>query len=404
MRCLIIEDNSEKLKQILLELKKHKCESVDQAKSATAARALLTKNQYQLVLLDVVIPNFDNDRESVQCGLDLLREIHEAEYILRPNYIVGLTGFLEVAKSTKHQFENMLWTLIHYESKTNNWRKMLEKIILHIRKASDDAPLTGERVDLAIVTALKDPEFSAVMKLPWSWQPPEPLDNQTFIRRGVISCDGKNYTVVAAHAPRMGMVDSALLSSKIIRTFRPKLLAMVGICAGRKGQVQLCDVVVSSVSWDWQSGKYTISEDGSTFQIEPDFIKCSEGLRAKIELIDLSAKTKIFYPDGGPSGATSLPGILPGPMPSGSAVISDASVMDKILKQNRKTIAVDMECYGMYCSAYRATKPQPEFICIKSVSDFGDEFKHDNVQEKCAMYSAQTLRYLVEKYAHEIFM
>ncbi|HBG04414.1 MAG TPA: hypothetical protein DDY22_02385 [Geobacter sp.] len=403
MRFLIVEDNEAKLSQIMSELIKHNDIVLDIAKSVTSARNLLTRNQYNLVLLDVVLPNFDNEAPKVQHGLDLLREIHEADYIKTPNYIVGLTGFLEVATETKQLFEDLMWTLVHYETENNQWRKTLENIVLHILKSAKDSIEAGEQTDLCIVTALKDPEYTAVMRLPWNWQPPEPLDSQNFIRRGVISIQGSNYSVVAAHANRMGMVASALLSSELIRKFRPKVIGMVGICAGRKEKVQLCDVIVSTETWDWQSGKYVVSDAGNSFQIEPDFIKCSESLRAKIDLLDLSDKVKIFFPDGHSTGAVNMPGIWSGPMATGSAVISDTTIIDKILKQKRSTIAIDMECYGMYSAAYRSSAPQPEFICIKAVSDFGDEHKVDDVQEKCSKYSAETFRYVIEKHASVIF-
>lgn len=403
MRFLIVEDDEAKLSQISSELSKYAGISLDISKSVTSARNLLTKHHYHLVLLDVVLPNFENEAPKVDHGLALLREIHEADYIKAPNYLVGLTGYLEVAKDTKQQFEDMLWILVHYETKNNMWRKTLEKIVLHIAKTTEDTIDESERIDLCILTALKEPEFSAVMKLPWNWQAPEPMDNQTFFRRGTINVNGNSFSVVATHANRMGMVASALLTSELIKRFRPKVIGMVGICAGRKEKVQMCDVIVSTETWDWQSGKYVVAEDGNTFQIEPDFIKCSESLRAKLDLLDLNDKVKIFFPDGQAPGAVNMPGILFGPMATGSAVISDRTIIDMILKQKRTTIAVDMECYGVYSAAHRSSSAQPEFICIKAVSDFGDEHKVDDVQEKCSRYSADTFRYIIEKHATDIF-
>ena len=47
--------------------------------------------------------------------------------------------------------------------------------------------------------------------------------------------------VLAAHAPQMGMTAAAILATKMIHTFSPRYLAMVGICAGIRDTCNIGD-------------------------------------------------------------------------------------------------------------------------------------------------------------------
>jgi nucleoside phosphorylase len=67
----------------------------------------------------------------------------------------------------------------------------------------------------------------------------------------------------------MGMPASAVLATKMIRRFHPKLVAMVGIAAGAKSEKQgFGDVLAPDSTFDYGAGKLT-SRDGKP-HLEPD--------------------------------------------------------------------------------------------------------------------------------------
>ncbi len=71
--------------------------------------------------------------------------------------------------------------------------------------------------------------------------------------------------IVAAVQNDMGMVPAAILATKTVRAWRPKLVAMVGICAGVRGRVNLGDIIIGKQVFDYGSGKLV---DG---KLHPDY-------------------------------------------------------------------------------------------------------------------------------------
>lgn len=94
--------------------------------------------------------------------------------------------------------------------------------------------------------------------------------------------------------------------------------------------------------------------------------------------------------------------ILPGPLASGSAVLSDGVIIGDVRNQHQELIGIEMEIYGLYAAAYSASDPQPAYIALKGVCDFADPDKEDGYQEYAAYASAQVLRILLERYADRL--
>ena len=78
-----------------------------------------------------------------------------------------------------------------------------------------------------------------------------------------------------------------------------------------------------------------------------------------------------------------------GPMASGSSVIQDASVVQRIVSGNRKLLGLEMEAFGMYFTAHNWIKPCPKFLSVKAVCDFADLEKNDKAHSYAAFSSAE---------------
>ena len=66
------------------------------------------------------------------------------------------------------------------------------------------------------------------------------------------------------------MPSSSALAMKMVERFKPKLLVMLGICAGVEAKVGLGDIIIADPTWDWGSGKMTQDINGSSvFQSAP---------------------------------------------------------------------------------------------------------------------------------------
>ena len=72
--------------------------------------------------------------------------------------------------------------------------------------------------------------------------------------------DGKQCSIVHAKISEMGMTAAAATAMKVIFTFRPRYLIMVGIAAGvvktELENQQYGDVIVPDVVWNYSAGKF----------------------------------------------------------------------------------------------------------------------------------------------------
>lgn len=254
---------------------------------------------------------------------------------------------------------------------------------------------------MTVICALRNPEFEQVLKLPWKWGASEPIDDHTFIHRGTFTSNGIDFSVAAAFAPRMGMVASALLTSRLISALKPKLLVMCGICAGVSGKTDFGDVLVADPAWDFQSGKRVQDGNTSTLAIAPHQLHCTPRVRSHLEQLRDDTRT-LGELSMSFENAPRIPRIHLGPVASGSAVLSDSNIVDEIKKQHRQLIGVEMEGYGVYAAANEAAVPQPAYVSIKSVCDFADPHKGDEHQRFAAFTSAGVFRLLMERFAYRL--
>ncbi|EKF59792.1 hypothetical protein QWE_09440 [Agrobacterium albertimagni AOL15] len=402
MRILIVDDQPRRYDRFIQELKLIGVErdTVDIVTSCADARAKLSGGEYSLIMLDILIPLNPEDEEDPQNAIDLLFEIREGELIANVPHVLGVTADRQAAGGALKQFEEWCWTVLDYSRSTDEWMRRAINCVAFVRSKSVHVAKPVERVDVAIVCALETPELSEVLKLPWNWSASRPLDDTIFIHEGWFEVGARRYSVVATCLPRMGMVATALATNTIIQQLEPKLVAMTGICAGVRGKVQLGDVLFADPAWDFQSGKW----DGETgrFLHRPHHIPAPTKVRAHVQQLrsDRAALEAIWAAFSGKKPDVSR--IMPGPLASGSAVLSDGIIINDVRNQHQELIGIEMEIYGLYAAAYGASEPQPSYIALKGVCDFADPDKADGYQEYAAYSSAQVLRLLLERYADRL--
>lgn len=397
VKVLVVDDNKEKLKRLIELLSEAGIErsSIDVAVTGADARTRLTQVHYDLMILDVALPMRAEDKPDRRGGIRLLEEVVERELYKLPVSVVGLTGFEDLFNEFGEQFHARLWTLERYDSGNTGWADRLKAKAKYIlARASQPSNITFG-TDICIISALHSPELSALRTLPWNWSSPTSLDEVGYYYRGQFTCPKKNVSVIATAAPRMGMVASALLAAKMIAKFRPRLMAMVGICAGVKGECNVGDVLVADPSWDWQMGKFT--KDG--FAFAPDQINAPLEVTQKcVQLGDdrqLLFNIREQFTGLRPSN---VPVIKVGAVASGSSVLADLAQVSKIKLQHRKLLGIEMEIYGMYAAARDSSPPRPLTFAIKSVCDFADTKKADGFQPYAAHVSAKVFGAFAERY------
>lgn len=195
----------------------------------------------------------------------------------------------------------------------------------------------------------------------------------------------------------MGIAAASSVTTKIIEKFDPNSIIMVGICGGRKGEVELGDLIIAERSWDYGSGKIKKLKDGSTELLaQPNQITISAILKSNIEK-NMDLLSSICSDWNSFNHQRKNTSLKIGALPSGSAVISTSEYYEKnIAPQYRKFLGMDMETYGVYYSCSQSGK-NINFVSMKSVSDLADEDKDDTYHDFCSYISGMFAYKLLEK-------
>ncbi len=200
-----------------------------------------------------------------------------------PAHVIGVTALEQVYENAVERFGRELWSVLRYDRSSTQWAELLSAKVRHLLRLQQIGCQELD-YDLAIVAALKDPELDAVLELPWQWKTEDRAGDSTQYYVGSFKrLDGTIGKVVAARAPRMGMPATAILTAKIGFQFRPRFMAMVGICAGRKGQTNLGDIVVANPSWDYGSGKHAKVDGKDIFKPAPYPFPLTTRVRGLVE-------------------------------------------------------------------------------------------------------------------------
>ncbi|MBR1676945.1 MAG: hypothetical protein IJ706_06540 [Clostridia bacterium] len=206
--------------------------------------------------------------------------------------------------------------------------------------------------------------------------------------------DGKERTLVHAKISEMGMTAAAATAMKVIYTFRPRYLIMVGIAAGvvqAEFEEQMYgDVIVPDIVWNYSAGKFVSPDKAEIVYGNLGFLPRSSSEKIPEEIIPYLRKAA--------ASEENPCHVYIGPMACGSTVVASRELLEKqVYTQYRHTAGLDMESYAVVYAANHASDPKPTPIIIKSVCDFADSQKSDDYQRFAAYSSCEFAKFLYEK-------
>ncbi|EKD71057.1 MAG: Phosphorylase family [uncultured bacterium] len=399
IKLLIVDDDKEKMQNILNAIALNPHVSRDEIITASdvfSARKLLSEYQFDILILDLMLPERYGFEPKPDSGISLLKELSSTKKLRKPIHIIGLTQFEDLKSKAFELFQSHLFHIVTYEEESVGWQGSINNYINYLANVKIQAASTVSAeydFDLAVVAALSEPELSSLLNIPANWSTCTFKDDHSIYHVGKFSGENKMLRVVCSSLNQMGMPAAATLTSKLIYHFRPKYIAITGIAAGVVGVGNYGDILIPDISWDYGSGKIA-KDDGGTVCLWPDPKSIQLDTQIREWVIDARMSGKyvdIIRSSWQGNKPDSVIKTILGPFASGSAVIQHDSISRDILRHNRKLIGIDMETYGVFYAASNSILPAPKVFAFKSICDFADEKKNDNYQTYAAFTSAQYL-------------
>jgi nucleoside phosphorylase len=147
-------------------------------------------------------------------------------------------------------------------------------------------------VDVILITAISEEHDAARETLSAveldgdgvrDWQTIEPVLNAP-CDRGVYFHGGKPlFTVAMARSARMGAIDTGQLAVRLIDHLKPGWVVMCGVCAGNPADLALGDVVISSLTYQFDEGKLEKERqvpDHRQSPVEEQWVRAASELKA----------------------------------------------------------------------------------------------------------------------------
>lgn len=388
MKVLIVDDQYDsKVRAASSILRDLGVDTLKHVMCAFDAMREMASEQYDLLILDLHIPQRLGDDIDPEGGRSLLQYVELNHGIKKPTVILGITAQRDAFDHASDFFKARGWTLL-LDADGGGLRAQLESIL---RTQMSHLGNGGTRCDAFIITALTHTELEAVLSLQCNWEQFKLEARPEIFYRGTFEDKtGKVRHVVATSLPSMGMTAAAVISAYVSNIFRPQYLIMAGIAAGIPGKANFGDILIASPSWDWGSGKLTVRDGSPYFMSAPTQVALDPELHALLSAVSADkrymAEIFIGWKDKKPLSELQ---VRIGPLASGAVVLEDPSTVDLIRSQNRATIGIEMEAFGVMSATYYSGNGGPRAIVAKSVCDFADPHKNDDWQKYAAYTSAQ---------------
>jgi nucleoside phosphorylase/CheY-like chemotaxis protein len=367
-KILLIEDDERKLLTIRAFLNERGVpdSQVIVAKTMTDFAASLNAD-IGLFIIDLKLPCLD-DVVASQNGKAILETIIKSGK--SDALLVAISSYPNDFPELRQFYESRGCILSDFNN-TESWKSTLDHLLIQLKKSIT--------FDFVIFCALQEERNPYVVL----------LDGKQVTRNGVdcfdVSLSNAQGTVVLL--PKMGLVNAAVTAAQCIDRFGPHVVGMSGICAGFKDRAAMGQLLISSMAYEYQSGKWL----SDRFMNEPYQVPTDHLTLASLKSLT-NTEGLIVKLEAGFSGTRPKEAHKPdvGIFTSGSAVIADKTYMKEIEMIHRKVNGLDMEVFGIQRAA-ELSPLKPPCICAKTVVDLGDNKKDDAIHAYGAYISAKFL-------------
>lgn len=385
-----------------------------EASNYEEARDALKSGNFDFVILDLMIPA-GNMPPSETWSRSILMDILSGDLCF-PMHVFGLTEHEEIMGQEQQYYDQNLFGLFVFKWGEDGWAHSIWNKIKYLISAVDNGTmyrLNSFDLDILAITARRANEFVPVKQVLFGDKQGEvnPLWDADYSHFGrmVISKEIELRAGLLCIG-ETGLAPAASVTTQAIQMLRPRLVVMLGMCAGFESKgLKLLDVIVARETACWQEGKSSDRDGveifdprgetrswsdaiGSLFRssyekLEKEYSENLKSTADTVEYIRLVEK----YGDAISKNFSVKPGLLV----SGSSIVSSKSTREEILHRHPKAIGLEMEAYAIYTASKYTKGIRPEYLAIKSVADLADNGKGDEAQALASALSARVLQYFL---------
>jgi len=384
VRILIVEDNSDKRKAIrrVLDdfLKSRDIHSdVVENESFQEAVSSIESIAFDFIIFDLLLPGRTGDSELSDFSSEIPELLRESE-LNRTSSVIAITEYGKIRDDCWNAFQLLSIHVLEYEMDNSDWEVGLKSFLV----TASNKP----HFDFVIVAALEK-EAQAYQNIEGFETLPRERAHGVTLKR----CTFRGLKGAIVKLPEMGPVASAAVVAQCLTKFHCKFYAMSGICAGIPKNVNLGDVIIADIAFDYQAGK--IDKTGKHLlskvtakALGPD-IHHLQGLLDTTD-VDKEMRDNPLFDEAFQKGTTKV-----GAVASGSAVINYEDFRKDIEGQGRDVCGIDMEIFAFY-RAIELSGQVCRFIAIKAVVDLADGEKNDKLQAHGSILSAKLTAWGIE--------
>lgn len=389
MDILVLEDIAPKFEQ----LKQH-IEHVLGAVSVTRAPVLsdflrlVERQQFDLIVVDLLVPRFKDSHDVDDVTADILDACRDSACRNRRTKVVALTASDDASDSNYKNLNAADITVLRFDQ-AERWKEPLRKLcMLSKPKRSFDA---------VILCALPKEVHGFVEA---GYKVGDAFLHGNLDCREITIGDQSAVIVTAA---RMGLVSCAITATQAIEAFAPTLICMSGICAGIPGKARLLDIAIADTCHQHDFGKWSVNG----YEPEIYSVPIKAKLRAQLKKIikdeadfasTICANVEFDKEELPESMQRLAANVYLAAASSGSAVIADEKMVEIIRDQQRKGAIFEMEAFSLY-EAARLHPLEISFFSAKAVVDDGGPSKGDTYHRLACILSAKTVYECIRRLA-----
>lgn len=135
MKVLIVEDNEIKRDLIIKTIKENYNKStIEISNNTMSAKEKLQNNSYDILILDLNLPNFEDEECEDEAGILLFKEINKSNKLYnKPAEIIIMTAYDNLKEKYEEEIQKGLFNIIKFDSSEEEWKEKLKNKLKYMQ-------------------------------------------------------------------------------------------------------------------------------------------------------------------------------------------------------------------------------------------------------------------------------